>query len=60
MAGRQYVLSDARGGNSVVECDLAKVDVVGSNPIRRSIRLRIHGVKDEMLRRILYAIAIML
>jgi hypothetical protein len=24
------------GGNSVVECDLAKVDVVGSNPIRRS------------------------
>ena len=29
-----------RGGNSVVECDLAKVDVVGSNPIRRSILLR--------------------
>ena len=26
----------AGGGNSVVECDLAKVDVVGSKPIRRS------------------------
>ena len=25
------------GSNSVVECDLAKVEVVGSNPISRSI-----------------------
>ena len=33
-------LTILRGGNSVVECDLAKVDVVGSNPIRRSILLR--------------------
>ena len=31
----------------MVECDLAKVDVVGSNPIRRSIRLRILGVKQQ-------------
>ena len=27
----------ASGNNSVVECDLAKVEVVGSNPISRSI-----------------------
>ena len=25
-----------RGSNSVVECDLAKVDVAGSNPVSRS------------------------
>ena len=31
------------GGNSVVECDLAKVDVVGSNPIRRSIFKKLIG-----------------
>ena len=28
---------NASGNNSVVECDLAKVEVVGSNPISRSI-----------------------
>ncbi len=31
------------GGNSVVECDLAKVDVEGSNPFRRSILLRYYA-----------------
>ena len=29
----------------MVECDLAKVDVVGSNPIRRSILLRCTTVR---------------
>ena len=28
-----------RGNNSVVECDLAKVEVAGSNPVSRSILL---------------------
>ena len=28
----------SRGSNSVVECDLAKVEVAGSNPVSRSIR----------------------
>ncbi len=27
----------ASGNNSVVECDLAKVEVAGSNPVSRSI-----------------------
>jgi hypothetical protein len=31
---------DSGGNNSVVECDLAKVEVAGSNPVSRSIRLR--------------------
>ena len=30
----------ASGNNSVVECDLAKVEVAGSNPVSRSIHLR--------------------
>ena len=29
----------AGGNNSVVECDLAKVEVAGSNPVSRSIPL---------------------
>ena len=29
----------ASGNNSVVECDLAKVEVAGSNPVSRSIFL---------------------
>ena len=29
--------SGASGNNSVVECDLAKVEVAGSNPVSRSI-----------------------
>ena len=29
--------SRASGNNSVVECDLAKVEVAGSNPVSRSI-----------------------
>ncbi len=29
----------AGGNNSVVECDLAKVEVAGSNPVSRSIFL---------------------
>ena len=36
-----------RGGNSVVECDLAKVDVEGSNPFRRSILLRLQQSATE-------------
>ena len=31
---RSFILS---GSNSVVECDLAKVEVAGSNPVSRSI-----------------------
>ena len=30
-------LSGGGGNNSVVECDLAKVEVAGSNPVSRSI-----------------------
>ena len=30
------------GNNSVVECDLAKVEVAGSNPVSRSI-FHLHG-----------------
>jgi hypothetical protein len=33
MHGRTWILS---GNNSVVECDLAKVEVAGSNPVSRS------------------------
>ncbi len=29
--------SSLSGNNSVVECDLAKVEVAGSNPVSRSI-----------------------
>ncbi len=29
-------VSSAGGNNSVVECDLAKVEVAGSNPVSRS------------------------
>ncbi len=29
------------GSDSVVECDLAKVEVAGSNPVFRSILLRV-------------------
>ena len=32
------------GGNSVVECHLAKVDVMGSSPIRRSKFLNLFGL----------------
>lgn len=31
-----HELKRRRGSNSVVECNLAKVEVVGSNPISRS------------------------
>ena len=34
----------ASGNNSVVECDLAKVEVAGSNPVSRS-NLRPHGTR---------------
>jgi hypothetical protein len=30
-------ISDESGNNSVVECNLAKVEVAGSNPVSRSI-----------------------
>ena len=32
-----YTSGLASGNNSVVECDLAKVEVAGSNPVSRSI-----------------------
>ncbi len=31
------------GNNSAVECDLAKVEVAGSNPVSRSIFFRRHS-----------------
>ena len=34
-----FVDSGVSGNNSVVECDLAKVEVAGSNPVSRSIFL---------------------
>jgi hypothetical protein len=34
---RRLYLSCSGGSNSVVECDLAKVEVAGSNPVSRSI-----------------------
>ena len=43
-------LQPAGGNNSVVECDLAKVEVAGSNPVSRSIRLllRLPSAKREL------------
>ena len=34
---RLRFVARASGNNSVVECDLAKVEVAGSNPVSRSI-----------------------
>ena len=34
---RYLIISMLSGNNSVVECDLAKVEVAGSNPVSRSI-----------------------
>ena len=34
------IIEALRGTNSVVECDLAKVEVAGSNPVSRSIIFR--------------------
>jgi hypothetical protein len=31
-----FILVESSGSNSVVECDLAKVEVAGSNPVSRS------------------------
>ena len=31
-----YIHTPKRGNNSVVECNLAKVEVAGSNPVSRS------------------------
>ena len=36
-AARRVSLRSVSGNNSVVECDLAKVEVAGSNPVSRSI-----------------------
>ena len=33
---RSFILVRLSGSNSVVECDLAKVEVAGSNPVSRS------------------------
>ena len=38
-AGFAIRQSSLSGNNSVVECDLAKVEVAGSNPVSRSIQL---------------------
>ena len=35
--GTVLCVGRASGSNSVVECDLAKVEVAGSNPVSRSI-----------------------
>jgi hypothetical protein len=40
-AGIGYNLHSERGSNSVVECNLAKVEVAGSNPVSRSKVLRL-------------------
>ena len=34
----QYLILVLRGNNSVVECNLAKVEVAGSNPVSRSMQ----------------------
>src|ERR671924_1724759 len=34
---RRMIFRPLSGNNSVVECDLAKVEVAGSNPVSRSI-----------------------
>ncbi len=31
-----FIINSLSGSNSVVECDLAKVEVAGSNPVSRS------------------------
>ena len=36
--GSSPVARTKRGNNSVVECNLAKVDVAGSNPVSRSLQ----------------------
>jgi hypothetical protein len=36
----QLELTTSSGSNSAVECDLAKVEVAGSNPVSRSTILR--------------------
>ena len=41
-------LQPAGGNNSVVECDLAKVEVAGSNPVSRS-SLRLHEALQPTL-----------
>ena len=33
---RNVIIDTLSGSNSVVECDLAKVEVAGSNPVSRS------------------------
>ncbi len=35
-SGRYCILGFSSGSNSAVECDLAKVEVAGSNPVSRS------------------------
>jgi hypothetical protein len=37
----EVAVPDASGNNSVVECDLAKVEVAGSNPVSRSTLRRL-------------------
>ena len=40
-----------RGNNSAVECNLAKVEVAGSNPVSRSIKtLRVASAQARLVR----------
>ena len=47
------MIFDVCGGNSVVECHLAKVDVMGSSPIRRSFVFINHPERMSFGRRCL-------
>ena len=48
-----YILT-VSGSNSAVECDLAKVEVAGSNPVSRSIfpNLRLAGRSVRLATRV--------
>jgi hypothetical protein len=43
-------VSSAGGNNSVVECDLAKVEVAGSNPVSRSNFFPMLNLSDRSTR----------
>ena len=38
-----YIIKKTRGNNSAVECNLAKVEVAGSNPVSRSKNINAAG-----------------
>jgi hypothetical protein len=47
----------AGGNNSVVECDLAKVEVAGSNPVSRSISPSNPGSRTSVTHKPIGAVA---